>query len=320
MKLPMIVINRSGYSRDTQRLNNFHNEVKYEITSKNRVYDYLTPVPVNLQYEVSVMARNPSDIDQIASNFIVFFNSSLYVSCIHPKYEGIKMNNQVVMDDSVSEEHADELDGSTDDFVTSTFNFTFKTFLFAGTMQSKRKHAQIVSSYTSSFVSSEIVVIAPDEISAFHSQYPNVEVSAALTSNVTSTVTCQVDDPDSTDDVYDFVPTINNIEIGFYPTPQPSGHVEYMNVVDTQYKDVTYNRLGYISSESYISSYDYYIDEDGNEQSALTAVTPVDMKYDFVDTTETIAPYKDRLYWKIDGASAKEFPDNVGIYRKHQLR
>lgn len=79
------------------------------------------------------------------------------------------MNNQVVMDDSVSEEHADELDGSTDDFVTSTFNFTFKTFLFAGTMQSKRKHAQIVSSYTSSFVSSEIVVIAPDEISAFHS-------------------------------------------------------------------------------------------------------------------------------------------------------
>ena len=68
---------------------------------------------------------------------MVFFNSSLYVSCVHPKYDGIKLNNQVIMEDSVSEDHPDEIDAGTDDFITTTFNFTFKTFLFGGTRQAK---------------------------------------------------------------------------------------------------------------------------------------------------------------------------------------
>lgn len=63
MRLPMILINRTGYQRDPARLNNLHNEVKYEVTSKNRIYDWLTPVPISLSYEVTVVARYPSDID-----------------------------------------------------------------------------------------------------------------------------------------------------------------------------------------------------------------------------------------------------------------
>lgn len=63
IKLPMIVINRTGYSRDSGRVNNLHNEVKYEITSKNRLYDYLTPVPVNISYEVTILSKWQKDID-----------------------------------------------------------------------------------------------------------------------------------------------------------------------------------------------------------------------------------------------------------------
>jgi hypothetical protein len=36
------------------------------------------------------------------------------------------------MSDSITEEHPDELDGSADDFITATFQFTFKTYLFGG--------------------------------------------------------------------------------------------------------------------------------------------------------------------------------------------
>ena len=81
----------------------------------------MTPVPVDISYDVTIMAKYPSDIDKIASNFMVFFNSDIYVSCEHPKYEGVKLNNQVIMSDSVSEEHPDELDSGTDDLITSTF-------------------------------------------------------------------------------------------------------------------------------------------------------------------------------------------------------
>ena len=63
MKLPMIVIDRTGYSRNNERLNNMNNEVKYEVTSKNRIVDLLTPVPIDVSYDVSIVAKYPSDID-----------------------------------------------------------------------------------------------------------------------------------------------------------------------------------------------------------------------------------------------------------------
>lgn len=37
-KVPLIVYERTGYQRQPDRLNNLHNEVKYEITSTNRSY------------------------------------------------------------------------------------------------------------------------------------------------------------------------------------------------------------------------------------------------------------------------------------------
>lgn len=43
---------------------------------------------------------------------MVFFNNDIYVSCEHPKYEGIKMNNQIVMSDNVNEDHPSEFDST----------------------------------------------------------------------------------------------------------------------------------------------------------------------------------------------------------------
>ena len=92
-KLPLICFNRTGYSRDGERLNGLHNEVKFEVSSKSRNYNYLAPVPINISYELVVMAKYQADIAKIASNFMVFFNNDIYVSCEHPKFEGVKMNN-----------------------------------------------------------------------------------------------------------------------------------------------------------------------------------------------------------------------------------
>ena len=89
----MIIINRTGYSRNGDRLNNLHNEVKYELGPAARKYELMAPVPVDIEYEVTLVSKYPSDIDMIASNFMVFFNSDIYVSCEHPKYEGVKLNN-----------------------------------------------------------------------------------------------------------------------------------------------------------------------------------------------------------------------------------
>ena len=92
-KLPMIVINRSGFSRNGDRLNNLHNEVKYEQTSSSRLKHLMAPVPIDINYEVSIIAKYQADIDKIASNFMVFFNSDIYSSIEHPKYAGAKLDN-----------------------------------------------------------------------------------------------------------------------------------------------------------------------------------------------------------------------------------
>ena len=63
VKLPLIAINRNGYSRNSDRLNNLHNEVKYEISAKNRKYDLLTPIPIDITYDVYVMSKYKQDID-----------------------------------------------------------------------------------------------------------------------------------------------------------------------------------------------------------------------------------------------------------------
>lgn len=59
MKLPIIAITRTGFQRNGERLNDMNNEIKYEINSYRRVYGLMTPVPVDVSYDVTVMAKYP---------------------------------------------------------------------------------------------------------------------------------------------------------------------------------------------------------------------------------------------------------------------
>lgn len=316
-KLPMIVINRTGYSRQGDRLNNLHNEVKYEITSRNRNQQYLTPVPVDLNYEVSIIAKYQADIDKIASNFMVFFNSNIYVSQEHPKFEGVKLHNEIVMSDSVSEEHPDELDGSADDIITSTFSFTFKTYLFGGTKKAKWTSGQAVSSVVSTYISSSVYQFkTDDEVREYLSSSPHNRLSTTLEKEVTAPVTVLVDTSSDTYD--DGIPAIRNIDVGFYAVPNKYDIESYMMSVDSELivKHEHYTSAAYISSESYLSNYEEREIEVEPGQSlssvcVLTSLTPVGDHYDSVDNWCTLAPYVDRIRWRIDEASTRPFPDNV---------
>lgn len=63
------------------------------------------------------------------------------------------------MDDTVSEQHSDDFDAETDDLIVTTFNFTFKSFLFAGTKQFKKVASTVISSYQVEGVSNVVSVI-----------------------------------------------------------------------------------------------------------------------------------------------------------------
>ena len=79
-ELPLISIVRSGISKNDDRLTNVHNEIKYRTsTQKDIDYNLLSPVPIDIEYTVSVMSKYQSDIDMCFSNFIPFFNKDLFV-------------------------------------------------------------------------------------------------------------------------------------------------------------------------------------------------------------------------------------------------
>ena len=314
-KVPMIVINRTGFSRNGDRLNNLHNEVKYELSPGYRFLHLATPVPVDIDYEVSIIAKYPSDIDKIASNFMMFFNSDLYVSCEHPKYEGIKMNNQIIMSDSVSEEHSDEPDSSSDDYTSATFNFTYKTFLFGGTEKAKKRPLQKPETHLSTCISSVIVELKPDEIDKFQEEHPNSCVSAFLEKEVQVEVTSYVDDPELSDEVYDDIPIIDKISFGLYVVPQKHDIKQYIQSVDNGAfgEHEHYDVSGYLSSEEYLSG-GPDVTHDGYNAPISSFNEPVSCINDYSDKITwncTLAPYVDKLYWRIDTSSHYTYPDDM---------
>ena len=323
-KLPLISINRTGYSRNGERLNNLNNEVKYELGPKSRLYQLMAPVPVDINYEVSVMSKYQADIDKIASNFMVFFNSDLFVSCEHPKYEGIKMNCQVVMQDSVSEEHPDDLSPETDDFVTAVFQFTFKTFLFAGMEKYKKRQPTILSSQQVETLSDIVVVLNPNEIDDFQKKYPNRQVSALIQQMVTADISVEIPNPDLSggDEPFEPMPAIKKIDFGFYAVPTRENFISYMTSVDqgllTPHKH--YDISGYISSEAYISTHlPKLVKDPYAETSSMLSIynEPLKTSGDYYANTTShcsLYPYKDPIMWAINPFSDAEFPNNVEVY------
>lgn len=315
-KLPLIAINRTGYQRQGDRLNSLHNEVKYEITPTNRNQQLLTPVPIDISYEVAVVAKYQADIDKIASNFMVFFNSNIFVSQEHPKYQGVKMNNEIIMSDSVSEEHHDELDGSADDVVTSTFSFTFKTYLFGGTTQAKARARTEISTYLSTFVSSYVYEFKDDdEVRRYISSDPHAKLSTTLTAEVTALLSTEIS-TDLSDGYDDGIPQIRRLDFGFYAVPKKEDIDQYIMSVDNELiaKHEHYTQPAYLSSEAYELVYEEVVMPDGSVQKLPKELRTSGDYYAPVDNWCTLAPYVDRIIWRIDEGSQMPFPYNVRPY------
>ena len=68
------------------------------------------------------------------------------------------------MADNVSEDHPDSPAAEDDDFMSATFSFTYKTYLFAGTRKAKLVHPKEISTTVSTYISSAISTITYDKI------------------------------------------------------------------------------------------------------------------------------------------------------------
>ena len=82
LKLPVVSVDLAGVSYDTERvfnkLDNFDNYGEQTSSAIN------TPVPVNLEVNMSILCRYMSDMDQILSNFVPYTNPYIVLAWREP--------------------------------------------------------------------------------------------------------------------------------------------------------------------------------------------------------------------------------------------
>ena len=229
LELPMIIIQRMGITKAKERKANLHNEVKYKTGKSGLEINLYTPVPVNIQYQVTIVSKYQGDIDMCYSNFIPFFNDDIFVQSPHPKYKDLRFKSQIVMEDSITEDHPTDLDGTADDLITATCNFVYKTYIFGGTDQIDSSAARVVRKISTSI---------------------SVDYETGLSTEISSIV----------DTTYNgFVPNIEKVLVDLYPIPYLStDYVEHMERVDAitpeEYQEPWVDRFVWKVDESSLSA------------------------------------------------------------------
>lgn len=156
--LPVIAVSIAGVSRDTERVFNkiqgsYHTRKDLfageEITSKT---DHLkSPVPVNINVKMSILAKYQSDMDQILSNFIPHSNPYVIISWKTP--EGLLQNpqelrSQVLWDGNISLTYPDNLSASQQYRISADTSFTIKSWLFKTKDEPAGNIFKITSNFT----------------------------------------------------------------------------------------------------------------------------------------------------------------------------
>lgn len=134
-QVPAIAINISQISRDLNRNQNIILPNSY-INNSTKIYgEYLTPLPINIDIQMSIISRNEDDIWQIISNFAPYSNPYIILSFpVPPEFNlpniqeirtPVDWNGSINLDFPVN-----NVDPKTDMFYTADTSFTVKGWLF----------------------------------------------------------------------------------------------------------------------------------------------------------------------------------------------
>jgi len=141
--LPAVAVTVTGVSRDEQRVfNKIYGTYTPDgtLTTQSTVTNFMpSPIPVNIEVSMSMVARYQTDMDQILSNFIPYANPYIIISWPVPteiSSELREIRSEVLWSGDVSLEYPTEL-APTDPYrVTADTSFTIKGWLFPAKTQS----------------------------------------------------------------------------------------------------------------------------------------------------------------------------------------
>lgn len=135
LTLPVVTIEQTRLSRDTNRI---HNKDQFlyrkQLDSTNRLAKIPTPIPVNLELNVSIIAYFKEDIDQIIQNFVVNCNPYIIVSWKFPEKFDLpfldEIRSEIQWSGDISYNNPKDLSPDVKWRISADTSFTIKGWLF----------------------------------------------------------------------------------------------------------------------------------------------------------------------------------------------
>lgn len=137
--LPVVSLTINSIQRDNNRVFN-KNAGFYAYGSvddrspSSKTFHYKAPVPVNIDLDMSIIARFQSDMDQILSNFIPFNNPYIILSWTVPKEFNLpytqEIRTEVLWNGNIGLEYPTDMNGQQKAQIVANTKFTIKGFIF----------------------------------------------------------------------------------------------------------------------------------------------------------------------------------------------
>lgn len=129
LQLPVMAVYIGGISRDPNRV---FNKVlgTYKSNTGTTVTNEPQPLPIDINYNVTIATRYQSDMDQILSNFLPYVNPYFVISWRTPGRPDYEIRSSVYWNGNVSISYPFDIAASQVAKVVADLSFTFKGWLF----------------------------------------------------------------------------------------------------------------------------------------------------------------------------------------------
>jgi hypothetical protein len=130
LQLPVVAVYIGGISRDTNRV---YNKILGTYSSSSAgafVRNEATPLPVDLQINVTIATRYQTDMDQIISHILPYINPYFVVSWRTPNRPDHEIRSSVFWDGNVSISYPFDIAANQVAKVIADLSFTFKGWMF----------------------------------------------------------------------------------------------------------------------------------------------------------------------------------------------
>lgn len=155
LTLPVVSIEETSLTRDTTRIHNKGQFIyRKELDSTKRLSKIPTPIPVNLELDLNIIAYYKEDIDQIVQNFVVNCNPYIIVSWKIPDefdlpfYDEIR--TEIQWSGTINYDNPKDLSPDVKWRISANTSFTVKGWLFKSHEQTQAPIYEIDATFISS--------------------------------------------------------------------------------------------------------------------------------------------------------------------------